>query len=138
MNSDAAPAQHPVLNGSISRQLEQPAPRIISATQGAGLHCFETAKRGGASEQQHVWPHGPGSLPMLMDVSKQHRPQGAMGTQQLLKTGLIEEPDRIHAGITDGDRWMVKRNHQGQITALRAPQALRKPMELKRAKDTGS
>ena len=55
---------------------------------------------------------------MLMDVSKQHRPQGPMGTQQLLKTCLIEEPDRIHAGITDGDRWMVKRNHQGQITAL--------------------
>ena len=75
---------------------------------------------------------------MLMDVSKQHRPQGPMGTQQLLKTGLIEEPDRIHVGITDGDRWMVERNHQGQITALRAPQALRKPMELKRAKDTGS
>ena len=75
---------------------------------------------------------------MLMDVSKQHRPQGAMGTQQLLKTGLIEEPDCIHAGITDGDRWMVKRNHQGQITALLALQALRQPLELKRAKDTGS
>ena len=75
---------------------------------------------------------------MLMDVSKQHRPQGLMGTQQLLKTCLIEEPDRIHAGITDGDRWMVKRNHQGQITALRALQALRQPLELKRAKDTGS
>ena len=75
---------------------------------------------------------------MLMDVSKQHRPQGSMGTQQLLKTCLIEEPDRIHAGITDGDRWMVKRNHQGQITALRALQALGQPLELKRAKDTGS
>ena len=55
---------------------------------------------------------------MLMDVSKQHRPQGLMGTQQLLKTGLIEEPDRIHAGITDGNRWMVKSDQQGQITAL--------------------
>ena len=83
-----------MLNGSISRQLDQPAPRIISATQGAGLHRFKTAERGGASEQQHVRPRGPGSLPMLMDVSKQHRPQGPMGTQQLLKTGLIEEPDR--------------------------------------------
>jgi hypothetical protein len=75
---------------------------------------------------------------MLMDVSKQHRPQGLMGTQQLLKTSLIEEPDRIHAGITDGNRWMVKRNHQGQIAALRALQALRQPLELKRAKATGS
>ena len=107
-----------MLNGSIWRQIEQPAPRIIGAIQGAGLHRFETAERGGASEQQHVRPRGPGPLPMLMDVSKQHRPQGPMGTQQLLKTCLIEEPDRIHAGITDGDRWMVKRNHQGQITAL--------------------
>ena len=75
---------------------------------------------------------------MLMDVTKQHRPQGPMGTQQIFKICLIEEPDRIQAGITDGDRWMVKGDHQGQITALRAPQALRKPMELKRAKDTGS
>ena len=75
---------------------------------------------------------------MLMDVSKQHRPQGAMGTQQLLKTSLIEEPNRIHAGITDGNRRMVKSNHQGQITALRALQALRQPPELKRAKGTGS
>ena len=75
---------------------------------------------------------------MLMDVSKQHRPQGPMGTQQLLKTCLIEEPDRIHAGITDGNRWMVKRNHQGQITALRAPQALGQLLELKRAQGPGS
>ena len=74
---------------------------------------------------------------MLMDVSKQHRPQGPMGTQQLLKTGLIEEPDRIHTGITDGDRWMVESDHQGQITALRAPQALLQPLELKRAERTG-
>ena len=55
---------------------------------------------------------------MLMDVSKQHRPQGPMGTQKLLKTDLIEEPDRIHASITDGDWWMVKSDYQGQITAL--------------------
>ena len=75
---------------------------------------------------------------MLMDVSKQHRPYGLMGTQQLLKTVLIEEPNRIHAGITDGDRWMVKSNHQGKVSALRALQALRQPLELKRAKDTGS
>lgn len=75
---------------------------------------------------------------MLMDVSKQHCPQGRMGTQQLLKTGLIEEPDCIHAGITDGDRWMVKGDHQGAITALRALQALRQPLKLKRAKGTGS
>ena len=75
---------------------------------------------------------------MLMDVSKQHRPQGPMGTQQLLKICLIDEPDRIHAGITDGDRWMVQGDHQRQITALRAPQALRQPLELKRAKGTGS
>ena len=74
---------------------------------------------------------------MLMDVSKQHRPQRPMGTQQLLKTGLIEEPERIHAGITDGDRWMVKRNHQGQIMALRTLQALRQPTKLKRAERTG-
>ena len=65
---------------------------------------------------------------MLMDVSEQHRPQGLMGTQQLLKTNLIEEPDRIHAGITNGNRWMVKGDHQGQITALRAPQALHQPL----------
>ena len=58
---------------------------------------------------------------MLMDVSKEHRLQGPMGTQQLLKTSLIEEPDRIHAGITDGDRWMVKGDHQGQITELKNP-----------------
>ena len=75
---------------------------------------------------------------MLMDVSKQHQPKGPMGTQQLLKTCLIKEPDRIHAGITDGDRWMAKGDHQGQITALRALQALRKPLELKRAERTGS
>ena len=75
---------------------------------------------------------------MLMDVSKQHRPQGPMGMQQLLKTCLIEEPDRIHTGITDGDRWMVKGDHQGQITALRASQALRQPLELKRAQGPGS
>ena len=75
---------------------------------------------------------------MLMDVSKQHRPQGSMGTQQLLKTCLIEEPDRIHAGITDGNRWMVQGDHQRQITALRALQALRQPLELKGAKGTGS
>ena len=75
---------------------------------------------------------------MLMDVSKQHRPHGPMGTQQLLKTCLIEEPDRIHAGITNGDWWMVKGDHQGQITALRALQALRQPLELKGAKGTGS
>ena len=70
---------------------------------------------------------------MLMDVSKEHRLQGPMGTQQLLKTSLIEEPDRIHAGITDGDRWMMKSDHQGQITALRTLQALRQPTKLKRA-----
>ena len=58
---------------------------------------------------------------MLVDVSKQHRPQGPMGAQQRLKTDLIEEPDRIHTGITDGDRWMVERDHQGQITALHHP-----------------
>ena len=33
---------------------------------------------------------------------------------------------------------MVKSDYQGQITALRALQALRQPLELKRAKDTGS
>ena len=60
-----------------------------------------------------------------------------MGMQQLLKTCLIEEPDRIHTGITDGARWMVKGDHQGQITALQAPQALRQPLELKRTKGTG-
>ena len=75
---------------------------------------------------------------MLMDVSKKHRPQGPKGTQQLLKACLIEEPDRIHAGITDSDRWMVKGDHQGQITALRAPQALGQPLELKRAEGPGS
>ena len=75
---------------------------------------------------------------MLMDVSKENRLQGPMGTQQLLKTSLIEEPDRIHAGITDGDRWMVQGDHQREITALRAPQALSQPLELKRAKGTGS
>ena len=73
-----------------------------------------------------------------MDVSKQHRPQGPMGTQQLLKTCLIEEPGRIHAGITDGDRRMVKSDHPGQITELRALQALHQPLELKRAKGTDS
>ena len=73
---------------------------------------------------------------MLMDVSKEHGPQGAMGTQQLLKTILIEEPDRIHAGITDGDRGMVKSDHQGQITALRTSEALRQPTELQRAELT--
>ena len=127
-----------VLKGSIRRQLEQPAPRIISATQGAGLHRFETAERGGASEQRHVRSRCPGALPMLMNVAKQNGPQGAMGTQKLFKAILIEEPDRIHTGIPDGDRWMVKGDHQGQITALRAPQALRQPLELKRAKGTGS
>lgn len=126
------------MNGSIRPQIEQPASRIIGATQGAELHRFETAERGWASEKQHVRPRGPGPLPMLMDVSKQHRPQGPMGTQQLLQTCLIKEPDRIHAGITYGDRWMVKGDHQGQITALRALQALRQPVELKRAKGTGS
>ena len=75
---------------------------------------------------------------MLMDVSKQHHPQGPMGTQQLFKICLIEEPDRIQTGITDGDRWMVKGDHQRQITALRAPQALTQPLELKRAKGPGS
>jgi len=75
---------------------------------------------------------------MLMDVSKQHRPQGPMGTQQIFKICLIEEPDRIQTSITDGDRWMVKGDHQRQITALRAPQALRQPLELKRAKGPGS
>ena len=74
---------------------------------------------------------------MLMDVSKQHRPKGPMGRQQLLKTGLIEEPDGIHAGITNGNRWMVKGDLQGQITALRAPQSLGQPLELKRAKGPG-
>ena len=58
---------------------------------------------------------------MLMDVSKQHRPQSPVGTQYLLKTCLIEEPDRIHAGITDGDRWMVKSDHQVWITELKNP-----------------
>ena len=61
-----------------------------------------------------------------------------MGTQELLKTCLIEEPDRIHTDITDGDRWMVESDHQGQITALRAPQALGQPLELKRAQGPGS
>ena len=69
---------------------------------------------------------------MLMNVSKEHRLQSPMGTQQLLKTNLIEEPDRIHAGISDGDRWMMKSDHQGQITALRTLQALRQPTKLKR------
>ena len=126
------------MNGSIWRQIEQPAAGIIGSTQGAGLHRFETAECGRASEQRHVRPHGPGPLPMLMDVSKQHRPYGLMGTQQLLKTVLIEEPNRIHAGITDGDRWMVKSNHQGKVSALRTLQALRQPTELKRAERTGS
>ena len=75
---------------------------------------------------------------MLMNVSKKHGPQGAMGTQQLLKTSLIEEPNRIHAGITDGDWWMAQSHHQGQITALRTLHALRQPLELKRAEGTGS
>ena len=75
---------------------------------------------------------------MLMNVSKQHGPQGAMGTQQLLKTSLIEEPNRIHAGITDGDRWVVQSHHQGHITALRTLQALRQSLELKRAEGTCS
>ena len=78
-----------MLNGSIRRQLEQPASRIIGATQRARLHRFETAERGRASEQLDVRPHGPGPLPMLMDVSKQHSPQARMATQQLIKTGLI-------------------------------------------------
>ena len=65
-------------------------------------------------------------------------PAGPDGDQQLLKTHLIEEPDRIHAGITDGNRWMVQSDHQRQITALRALQALRQPLELKGAKGTGS
>ena len=69
--------------------------------------------------------------------SHQNRPQGPMGTQQLLKICLIDQPDRIHAGITDGDRWMVQGDHQRQITALLAPQALRQPLELKGAKGTG-
>ena len=73
---------------------------------------------------------------MLMDVSKEHRPQGPMGTQQLLKICLIEEPDRIQAGITDGDRWMVKGDKQRQITALETLQTLRQPLELKRAELT--
>ena len=55
---------------------------------------------------------------MLMNVSKKNGPQGAMGTQQLLQTSFIEKPNRIHAGITDGDWGMVKSNHQGQFTAF--------------------
>ena len=55
---------------------------------------------------------------MLMNMAEHNRPQGEMGTQHSLKRILIKQPDRIHAVITDGDRWMVKRNHQGQITAL--------------------
>ena len=73
---------------------------------------------------------------MLMDVSKEHRLQGPMGTQQLLKTSLIEEPDRIHAGITDGDRWMMKSDQQRQITALQTLETLRQPLELERAELT--
>ena len=75
---------------------------------------------------------------MLMNVSKEHRLQGPMGTQQLLKTSLIEEPDRIHAGITDGSRGMVNRDHQGKITALRTLQALPQPPELKSAERSSS
>ena len=75
---------------------------------------------------------------MLMNVSKEDGPKGAMGTQQLLKTSLIEEPNRIHDGITDGDRWMVQSHHQGQITALRTLQALLQPQELKRTEGTRS
>ena len=73
---------------------------------------------------------------MLMDVSKQHRSQGTMGKQQHLKTSLIEKPDRIHASVTDGDRWMVKSDHQGQVTAVRALQTLRQPLKLMRAQHT--
>ena len=75
---------------------------------------------------------------MLMDVSKQHRPQSPMGTQQLLKTSLIKEPNCIHAGITDGHRGMVKSDHQRQITTLRTLETLRQPLKLKRAERTGS
>jgi len=75
---------------------------------------------------------------MLMNVSEEHRPQGAMGTQQLLKTSLIEKPNRIHSGIADGDRWMVERDHKGQITTLRTLEALLQPTELKRAELTCS
>ena len=75
---------------------------------------------------------------MLMNVPKQNGPKGAMGTQQLLKRNLIEKSNRIHAGITDGDRGMVKRHHQGETTALRTLQTLRQPLELKRAELTCS
>ena len=127
-----------MLNFSIRRHVDQPAAGIIGTTKGAGLHSSETAEGGGTSEKRHIRTRFPRALPMLMNVSKQHGPQGAMGTQQLLKTSLIEEPDRIHAGITDGDWWMVKGDHQGQITALRTLQALRQPTKLKRAELAGS
>ena len=48
------------------------------------------------------------------------------------------QSNRIHAGITDGDRGMMKSDHQGQITALRTLEALRQPLELQRAERTGS
>jgi len=127
-----------VLNGPIRRYLKQPAAWIIGTTQRAGLHRFETAERGRASEQSNVRPLAPEALPMLMNVSEEHRPQGAMGTQQLLKTSLIEKPNRIHAGIADGDRWMVERDHKGQITTLRTLEALLQPTELTRAELTCS
>ena len=73
---------------------------------------------------------------MLMNVAKQNGPQGAMGTQKLFKAILIEEPDCIHAGITDNDRGMVKSDHQREITALRALQTLRQPLKLMRAQHT--
>ncbi len=101
-----------MLNGSIWRQIEQPAPRVIGAIQGQGCTALKLQSVEGHPSSSTSGRVGP--LPMLMDVSKQHRPQGPMGTQQLLKTCLIEEPDRIHAGITDGDRWMVKGSRRSE------------------------
>ena len=44
------------------------------------------------------------------------------------------QSNRIHACITDGDRGMVKSDHQGKIPELWDQKSLRKPLQLVRAK----
>jgi hypothetical protein len=125
-----------VLKSTIHCQIEQPPTGIIGATHRARLNCPETAERGGATQEWHIRTCLPETLKMLVNVTKQNGPQGEMGTQHLLKRGLVAQANRVHTGITNGDRWMVKGDHQRQITALQTLQTLRQPLELERAELT--
>jgi hypothetical protein len=125
-----------VLKSTIHGHIEQPPAGIIGATHRARLHCPETAERGGATQEWHIRTCLPETLKMLVNVTKQNGPQGEMGTQHRLKRGLIAQANRVHAGITNGDRWMVEGDKQRQITALQTLQTLRQPLELKRAELT--